>query len=312
MERERILIAGAGYLGVALGLRLLKAGHQVLALRRDPAGLPPGFVGISGDLSRPERIAPLPPVDRVVFAAGPDGSTESHYQHTFIDGIRGLQAQMKVQLNATTQGCGPLQRWIFTSSTAVYGQEQGELVDETSPTVPRQRTGQLLLEAEQLTSEFGVTSISVRFGGIYGPGRHRLLDAVRRGDPLPPLPDLEGKSPDRTAIVPWANRIHRDDAARVLEHLLFLPNPAPVYVATDHEPAPSATVSHWIAQALGRPPEPLADQPIPGPPIRRRNDSSKRCQNARLVASGFAFTYPTFREGYGALLSETSPGACLP
>ena len=137
----------------------------------------------------------------------------------------------------------------------------------------------------------------MRFGGIYGPGRTRLIDSVREGSATCPAgPPL------------YTNRIHRDDCARVLEHLLFLDDPAPLYIAVDDEPAPLDDVLDWLAQRLGVAPPLRTDQAISKPGAEQRADpalrmrASKRCSNARLRASGFQFRYPTYREGYAALL----------
>ncbi len=126
----------------------------------------------------------------------------------------------------------------------------------------------------------------LRLGGIYGPGRTSLLERARSGVPGGPA---------------FTNRIHRDDAAAALLHLALLPTAEPCYVGVDCEPATEAEVLAWLARRLGVTP---AEAPGVAPSSSRRARGSKRCRNARLLASGFRFRYPTWREGYEALLDE--------
>jgi nucleoside-diphosphate-sugar epimerase len=98
----------------------------------------------------------------------------------------------------------------------------------------------------------------------------------------------------------FTNRIHRDDAAAALAHLAFLPDAAACHLGVDSEPAPEAEVLAWLAARLGVA-LPCASEP-PASGETRRSSGTKRCSNARLLATGFRFRYPTYREGYEALL----------
>jgi nucleoside-diphosphate-sugar epimerase len=102
-----------------------------------------------------------------------------------------------------------------------------------------------------------------------------------------------GRLATRAGPPRYTNRIHRDDAAGALAHLLSLPRPAPVYVGVDCEPASEAELHRWLAARVGAPPPGSRDAPEEG--------SGKRCSNRLLLASGYRFRFPTFREGYGAL-----------
>ncbi len=136
----------------------------------------------------------------------------------------------------------------------------------------------------------GTATIVLRLSGIYGPGRTRLLDLVRSGRATYP------PGPPR-----YANRIHRDDAAGVLAHLLRLPSPAPLYLGVDDAPVDLAEVLTFLAVELDAPLPRLEEAPsVPGTASPER--TSKRCSNALLRAAGYRFRYPTYREGYGALL----------
>jgi nucleoside-diphosphate-sugar epimerase len=170
------------------------------------------------------------------------------------------------------------------SSTSVYAQDDGSEVDESSRTEPREFSGRRVLEGEAVARGAGCKSIALRLGGIYGPGRTSLIERVRSGEAqLPRAPH-------------YANRIQRDDAARACAHLLALPEPADRYVGVDCEPADQADVLRWLAARLAAP-APRGDYDANAAP------TGKCCKSARLRASGFAFQYPTYRDGYGALIA---------
>jgi nucleoside-diphosphate-sugar epimerase len=185
---------------------------------------------------------------------------------------------------------------LFTSSTAVYAQQDGEWVDEDSPTEPHQWSGLRMLEAEQLLAASGLSGTALRLGGIYGPGRTRLVEGVRSGRAL-----------TRPGPARYTNRIHRDDAAGVLHHLVELALAGRELpdrlIGVDDEPADEAEVLHWLAARLGVPPP---GEARPEAPAAGRAATNKRCRNARLRALGYAFRYRTFREGYGELLESAS------
>lgn len=279
----RVLIAGCGDVGSALGVMLHQAGFEVWGLKRNPAGLPRGISGIAANLIDPASLEKLPPrLDYVVYTAAAGGYSEDRYRAAYADGIDNL-------LNALQRQGQQLQRIVFTSSTSVYAQHQGEWVDETSPAEASTFAGRCLRQGEALLWQGPYPAIVIRFGGIYGPGRTRLLDNLRRGTATcvddPPL---------------YTNRIHRDDCAAALKHLLELPAPEPLYLGVDDEPARQCEVLSWLAQRLG----------VPGPTVVPRASAeaaamraNKRCRNHRLRASGFRFCYPSYREGYEALLA---------
>ncbi|HEY8493163.1 MAG TPA: NAD-dependent epimerase/dehydratase family protein [Myxococcota bacterium] len=284
----RVLIAGCGYLGSELARRLAAEGHTVFGLRRTPGALPDGVQPVVADLCQRDGLrAALAEVERggidaVAYTAAAERADDEAYRRAYVEGLANVVAW------ADAQGMRP-PRVLFTSSTAVYAQDDGSWVDEESPTEPVHFAGRRMLEAERLLAP--VSGVAVRLGGLYGPGRTRLVEAVRSGQarirPGPPR---------------WTNRIHRDDAAGALHHLIeraLRGEPLEAcYVGVDDEPADEAEVLRWLAERLGVPPP----APAPGdaaPPARGGN---KRCRNARLRASGYRFTYPSFREGYGALI----------
>jgi nucleoside-diphosphate-sugar epimerase len=278
-----ILIAGCGYVGTALGLRLAAAGHVVWGLRRSAEGPPSGIRCVAADLTAPETLQKLPPeLDAVFYTAAPNGSDDAAYRAIYVDGLRYL-------LEALVQQRQSPRRVFFTSSTAVYAQSTGEWVDETSPTEPRHFSGRRVLEGEKYLLNGPFPATVMRFGGIYGPGRTSLIARVRHG-----LATCRDGSPLYT------NRIHRDDCAGALQHLLTVSEPEAIYLGVDHEPAEHCGVLRWLAAQLGAPPPRIEASPAAD---TRRHRTNKRCRNAKLVASGYVLQYPTFREGYTSLMA---------
>jgi len=278
----RVLIAGCGYVGRTLAAELAGDGHSVWGLSRSPDALPRDVTPLAADLCAPESLAGLPPsLDAVAYLAAPSGSDDDRYRRTYVEGLSNL-------LRALDQQGQVPARAIFVSSTAVYAQADGEWVDEDSPTEPAHFSGRRLLEAEAVLHCAPSATTVVRFGGIYGPGRTRLIESVR-----------SGRAVYRDAPPQFTNRIHRDDCAGVLRHLLFAADVAEVYVGVDCDPARDADVQRFLAAELdASPPRAVsADDPA-----LRSARGNKRCRNDRLVASGYTFRYPTYREGYRAVI----------
>lgn len=275
---SRILIAGCGYVGSALARILVERDRaEVFALRRNVSAVAGGLEPIACDLAVAGSVDEKVPeaLDNVVFAVGADAHSPEAYERAYVRALDNL-------LTALARRRRPPRRFVLVSSTAVYAQDGGEWVDETSPTEPQEFSGRTLLRSEALVRSAPGESVVVRFGGIYGPGRTRFVDGVRSG------------TLRLGAGAEYTNRIHRDDCAEVLRHLLWRDRCAPLYVGVDDEPADRREVARWIARKLGvATAEATATDAMP---------HGKRCSNRRLRTSGYAFRYPTFREGYGELI----------
>ena len=279
---SRVLIAGCGYVGAALGRALADDSHGVWGLRRHPVSLPEEILPITADLGAAASLADLPAdLDHVFYMASPGGAADAFYRTAYVEGLSNLLDAL------AAQGQRP-DRVFFVSSTAVYAQQRGEWIDETSPTEPSRFSGRRLLEAERVLFEGPFRGTVVRFAGIYGPRRNRLIESVR-----------SGRAVLRADHCEWTNRIHRDDCAGVLKHLMQQGRPQKIYLGVDCEPAERGVVLRWLAGVLGAPPPRASSAQEPGPGEAR---SSKRCRNDRLLASGYTFRYPTYREGYRAVL----------
>jgi nucleoside-diphosphate-sugar epimerase len=280
----RIVIAGCGYVGTALGLELADEGHEVFGLRRDPSKLPPRIEPLAADLARRESLLVLPErIDAAVYCVSPDSAADRDYRIAYLDGLECFLRTLE------EQGEKP-RRVLFTSSTSVYAQDRGERVDESSPARPRSASGETLILAERLLLAAGFPAAVVRFGGIYGPGRTRLVEQVARGEArLEPEPH-------------FTNRIHRDDAAGILHHLIAGEPAHALYLGVDCEPADEADLLRFLAGELGvAAPQPRGSaDPPPG-----RRAGSKRCRNDRIRAEGYRFRVPGYRDGYPEIVRES-------
>ena len=275
-----VLIAGCGDLGTEAGLRFAAAGFSVLGWRRSPEKIPAGLTGQAADLTGSSGELPRIPADTgvVVIAVAAGQRTEQAYRAAYVDGTANVLDALE------RDGVRP-HRILFVSSTAVYGDADGGWVDETTPTAPASVTGAVIREAEQLLHARRPDAVVLRLSGIYGPGRTRLIDSVNAGTAVVPA------SPQLT------NRIHRDDAAAAIVHLMTQADtPAPLYVGVDDEPVDLAEVLRFLAAELGRELPAASDK-------ESSRGGDRKLSNARLRGTGFEFAYPTFREGYRAVLA---------
>jgi nucleoside-diphosphate-sugar epimerase len=279
----RVLIAGFGYVGAELGRILAGDSHSVWGLARHPATPRPGIESIVADLGVPRSLAALPPnLDYVFYMASPGGSDDALYRMAYVTGLSNLLAALADQQQRP-------RRIFFVSSTSVLVQQKGEWVDEASPAEPKHFSGKRLIEGEKTLLDCPYAGTVVRFGGIYGPRRTNLIQSVRTGGAV-----------YRKSRTTWTNRIHRDDCAGALRHLMQHQPLDSLYLGVDCEPAARAEVLQWLAGALGAP-APRAVRA--NDPALRAPRSNKRCRNDRLLATGYEFAYPTFREGYQAVLA---------
>lgn len=286
-----------------------------------PAPLRPLPVDVT-DRRALERMTP--DADVAVYAVAAGRRDEGAYRRAYVDGVAAL-------LDVLEGRAGPPRRVFFVSSTSVYGERGGAWVDEATPVQPGGFPGECLVAGEQRMLASSIPATLVRFGGIYGPGRGWLIERARAGASCVDDPPR------------FTNRIHRDDCAGVLAHLIArtwehgrpvsnehamdtwigaggtpvgaksapasagdaptgaadAPNNLDqIYVGVDDAPATECEVLAWLAARLGAPaPRRIRDEEAAA------RGSGKRCSNERLRASGYRFRYPTYREGYAAVLA---------
>lgn len=278
----RVLILGCGDLGVRLAARLPQDQYQVVGVRRSSVPDNPFIHYRRCDLSEPGALHQLlaEPAEIIVITMTPTERSDEGYRRAYVDTCAALINSLKAHRQTP-------RLILFVSSTSVYGQQDGSWVDEDSPTEPASFSGKRLLEAEALIRASGFPHCILRFSGIYGPGRTRLIEQVRQGRAV--------------LSAAFTNRIHADDCAGVLAHLINQvregQQPEPLLVATDSTPAPMAEVVNWLAMHL------KTDRARFAPDQIDRERGNKRCSNARLLRSGYELLYPGYQQGYAALLN---------
>ena len=274
MTSSTTLIVGCGDLGTEIGLRLVGADSRVIGWRRSLPAAPSPFefrsVDVTSSVEIPAEVTHLV----VCLAPRRDGSDD--YETTYISGLRNVLDAFR------RRGTLP-KRAVLVSSTAAYGSVTG-YVDEQTPILAPTGRAKIVLEAETMfRNALGEHGTVLRCGGIYGPGRTYLIDQVRAGDAV----ILQESA--------MTNRIHRDDAAAAVVHLLRCASVAPLYLGVDEEPVEKAKVLDFLAELLGAP------HPRRGSASRERG-GSRSCDSTLLRSTGFRFTYPSYREGYAAIL----------
>ncbi len=291
----KVVVVGCGYVGLELARQLGRRGHEVTGVRRSEAGLEAidalgetvdGSVeAVRADATDAETLSVLPDADGVVFAASSGGRGADAAREVYVDGLRNVLSEYG---NRTVSP----DRLVYTSSTGVYGDHDGEWVDEETPIEPTTEKTRVLATAETVAveeaAERGIDGTVARFGGLYGPDRYRLARYV-----------------DGPVTAGYLNMVHRDDAAGSVRYLLETDcaRGEPLIVVDD-EPVDKHAFANWLADECGvdRPTkrskaERIADGEL-STAARRRIRTSKRCSNDRLRALGYEFSYPTFRDGY--------------
>ena len=267
----RTLLVGCGALGTALGLRLVADGGRVTAIRRSPDGLPSSFDAIADDLRRAGRRT-LPACDSVVITLPPrsDADVDPLYPSALAALAEALPARPS--------------RVVFVSSTRVLeGWAGPERITEAASARPLGDRARELRDAEELAARFWGAQ-TVRPAGIYGPGRESLVRRVRAGVPV-----------DYTRRT---NRIHEDDLVALLYSMVTREDVPPIVHAVDDRPVPLGEVVTFLASVLGVAPPPHAEHEPGGGTVL---DGS--------LMRGFSgpLRFPTFREGYAAILGHDAP-----
>jgi nucleoside-diphosphate-sugar epimerase len=269
-RQRRVLIAGCGYVGQATARLLHARGWDVLgatpSLASAAALAAEPYRVVACDIADRVAVAALVPVEAVIHCASSGRGGVDEYRKVYLEGARVL-----------SEALAPRQ-FIFTSSTSVYAQVEGEVVTEDSAATPKRETGRILREAEEFVLAQGGTV--ARVAGIYGPGRSVLLQKFFRGEAV-----IEGDGGR------FINQVHRDDLASALV-LLLKAGTHGIFNVCDDESLTQRAVYEWMAQRFGKPLPPSAAID----PNRKRGWTNKRVSNARLRALGWTPQYPSFRE----------------
>lgn len=281
-----LLLLGYGDIAQRLAHLSLAKGKSVLGVRRTPATRAiENLELIAADVTKKQSLKTL--FDNlahdacdIVVTLTPGSYSEQGYRGSYLACIQAIVE--------TLPAYSPDSRVVFVSSTSVYPENEGGWVDEHSDCDPTSPTAKILVETESTLAASSIKHCNLRFSGIYGPGRTRLIETTRSGKIAPPAP------------AKWTNRIHANDCAGVLDFLLSLPEdqlPSCV-VGTDCLPVPKWDVQQFIANNLGLEIKTLTES-APEP----TTGSGKKCSNRLLLELGYTFLYPDYRNGFGELLS---------
>lgn len=287
----RALIIGCGYIGLPLGVELVRHGHDVTGVGRNVDGRvdlkEAGIMAVNADITSPDSLRRIEgKFDWVVNCVSSSKGGADGYRRVYLDGTRNLIGWLAGQ---------PLKKFIYTSSTGVYGQDDGTIVKEEHPTDPATDTGKVLVQTEQLlltvAREKGFPAVILRVAGIYGPERlhylHQFLANQSR---------VEGNGERRL------NMIHRDDVVGAIIAALTNGRPGEVYNVVDDEPIAQVHFLRWLSETLGKWMPPAATpEEMTELAKRKRGVTNKRVSNRRLrMELGYELKFPSFRQGYTA------------
>lgn len=306
LAKQRKLIIGCGYLGLRVARLWLSHGDEVFALTRSAQTArtfeDAGIRAIVGDVMRRDTLIFPPQIDVMLYAVGLDRRSGHSQRAVYVDGLE----------NVLKRSAGALGRLIYVSSVSVYGQTQGEEVDEGAPSLPTRENGQVCLQAEELVwrnfrqsqkpnaagdsqlpqaAEPGANVL--RLAGIYGPGRLlSRVETLRAGAALSGNPDA------------FLNLIHVDDAAAAVNACERLAQPGATYLVCDDAPMRRREYFERLAQLIGAP-APQFEVSGFGPEDAESRNLNKRCRNRRLKEElQMRLTYPTIKEGLPQALGD--------
>jgi nucleoside-diphosphate-sugar epimerase len=282
MKTEKIALLGFGDIANRLANHL--SDDHVVGVKRSPINHPTVKIETANCCDQVQMNQVLSAgFDVLVMTFTPTEMSDEGYRQGYVTPVKTILSSLD------SQTVKP-RLIIFVSSTSVYAQQDGSWIDEQSPAEPESYSGRRLREAEELLANSGYVYCHIRFSGIYGRGRGHLVEQV-----------LAGKGTAAEPVV-YTNRIHADDCAGVLAHLIQQQKVQaikPIYIASDHQPRPLHEVKEWMRQTLDLPESHFQQN---APLAARTLRSNKRCSNQQLLDSGYVFIYPSFKEGYATLL----------
>jgi nucleoside-diphosphate-sugar epimerase len=254
------LIIGCGYLGRRVAAYWHGAGHQVFVTTRRPdeaaAFRAQGFVPMVCDVLNPGSLGDLPRVDTLVYAVGFDRKSGSTMRAVYVDGLAYVLTHLP-----------PPGRFIYVSSSSVYGQTDGGWVDENAATEPQEESGHNVLDAESILRARLPAAVILRFSGIYGPGRLLRRATIEKGEPIVGEADK------------WLNLIHVDDGVRAIVAAEARAAPGRIYNVCDDHPVRRRDFYRELARVLAAPP-PRFEPPLAALPTHEK--ANRRIRNTRM------------------------------
>lgn len=286
----RVLIIGCGYVGIPLGEELVRLGHEVFGVRRSieandelkAAGITP----LAADISKRDDLEKLPAAfDWVVNTVSSTKGGVEDYEQVYLNGTRNLIDWL---------AANPPKKFVYTSSTSVYGQTDGSAVKESSPTEPQSETSKILVQTEKIVLEAAqkFPAVILRVAGIYGPDRGHLFQQYLRNEAK-----ISGKG-ERLI-----NMIHRDDLVGAIIAALKSGRAGEVYNAVDDEPVAQIHFFRWLSETVGKYMPSFSTEEENAQ--RKRGLTQKKVSNRKLkMELGYQFKHPTFRQGYTAEITR--------
>jgi nucleoside-diphosphate-sugar epimerase len=297
--RVRVLIIGCGYVGLPLGLELLRQGHTVFGVRRSAEGAAAlareGIQPLTADVTRREDLERLGTGwNWIVNTTSSSKGGAAEYQQVYFEGTRNILAWL---------AASPPKKYVYTGSSSVYGQTDGSHVKESSLAEPGTDTGRILAATEKLLLDAArdqkFPAVLLRVAGIYGPGRGHLFLQYLKNEA-----QIAGKG-ER-----YLNMIHRDDVVASIITALKSGRAGEIYNIVDDEPVPQIHFFRWLSETLGKNMPPFV--PESAVPAGKRGITHKRILNRKMkMELGCCLRYPTFRQGYTAEIQRLQDAGML-
>ncbi len=285
---ERMFIAGCGYIGQRVARLSREAGYGATCLVRSADHgrelEAEGFTSVVCPLDDPEGIPGLDVAGSVLLycVPPPGGGIIDSRARNFVEALKTGPAPAKV---------------VYLSATSVYGEADGGVVSEASPTVPSSAMGKRRLDAEAVFREYGATHgagvVILRVSGIYGPGRLPLMQ-INQGQPL--LREEESGP---------SNRIHADDLANICLSAAEKGEDGDVFNVSDGHPRSMTAYFNAVADALGLPRQPQVTMEearrVMSPLMISYVSESRVVDNSLMLKKlGVTLHYPALAEGLAA------------
>jgi len=284
------LIVGCGYLGRRVATAWVAAGHDVFAVTRSESKAEElraeGIQPIVGDLAIEGSLRELPSADTILHAVGFDRFVGQSMRQVYVQGLANILSLVD---------SSALNRFFFVSSTGVYGQDNGEWVDEQSDCQPRREGGRACLDAENVlrAHPLGKSAIILRLAGLYGPGR------------IPRRKELTNGLSINVPTAGYLNLIHVDDVVRVTLAAEQRAEPPDLYLVADGHPIQRIEYYRELARQLKAPEPRFGPLSANLPAENRATSADKRIRNQRMREKlQIDLHYPSYREGLSAIIRE--------
>jgi len=273
------LIIGCGYLGRRVARLWQDQGKRVVALTRRHAdelhslGIEP----IVGDVLDEKSHVSLPVAETILYAVALDRTSGQSFRDVYLNGLQ----------NVIHRGLA-CRKFVYISSISVYGQSNGQEVDENSTAEPKEMNGQIIREAEAMLHHCLPGANILRFAGIYGPGRIIRRTAIERGEPL--LGDADK----------WLNLIHVDDGAQAVLAAEERGKAGEIYLIADDQPVRRREFYTFTAELLKAPTAVFAPFST-GDPRSSHDQTHRRIVNRKMRQElGVKLQFPDYRSGLPA------------